>query len=279
MRNNQTERKKNSQRDMRKYAAYMRHQVEELLTRFGDVDIIWFDFSFKGEDGKGRDDWESETLYSLVRKLRPDILVDNRLDLPGSGDFVTPEQYQPRRRPLDGKKPAVWEACQTFSGSWGYYRDEHCWREPDELLRTLIDCVSKDGNLLLNVGPTARGEFDARVQDRLGKIGSWMRQHGRAIYGCGAAPAKFACPKGCALTYNAEARRLYVHILEWPYKHLYLDGLHGKVKYAQLLHDASQVAMKGPEPWQCAPEDAKSLCVTLPQNKPAVAIPVLELFL
>jgi alpha-L-fucosidase len=284
MRDNEEERAKNPQKDVKKYAEYMRNQVEELLTQFGKIDIIWFDFSFPGEDGKGRDDWESEKLIELVRKLQPDIMVDNRLDLPGSGDFVTPEQYQPQKPMTDeDSNPVVWEACQTFSGSWGYYRDEMTWKSVDQLLRMLIDGVSKNGNLLLNVGPTGRGELDYRAQACLKGMGEWMRVNGRSIYNCGAAPEGFVAPPDCRYTYNAEANRLYVHVFVWPFKHLHLPGLAGKVKYAQLLHDASEIQMKGPAAWQLGhgkgAETEGILNLTLPIVKPNVEIPVIELFL
>ena len=183
---------------------------------------------------------------------------------------------------VDGE-PVLWEACQTFSGAWGYHRDEQSWRSTDELIRTLIDCVSKGGNLLLNVGPTARGEFDYRAMDRLQGIGEWMKRHSRSIYGCTQAPEEFPAPQDCRLTYNPDTKRMYVHVLAWPYQHLHLDGFADRVKYAQLLNDASEVHMKGPEEWQIARAGGKkptnTLTLNLPAQKPNVAVPVIELFM
>ena len=120
----------------------------------------------------------------MVRTLQPNIVVNDRLDLldiPGGWDFRTPEQFMPREWvKVDGKK-APWETCQTFSGSWGYHRDETTWKSVRQLITMLVETVSKGGNLLLNVGPTARGTFDARALARLEGIGQWMHLHDRSI--------------------------------------------------------------------------------------------------
>lgn len=272
-------------RDISKYADYMYKQVEELLTRFGKIDILWFDFSYPGEDGKGRDDWQSERLVKRIRELQPDIMIDNRLDLPGVGDMVTPEQFQPHAQMVneDGT-PAVWEACQTFSGSWGYHRDEQTWKSVPMLLQMLIDGVSKGGNLLLNVGPTGRGEFDARAVERLAGMGRWMRTNSRSIYGCGVAPEGLETPRDCRYTYNATTNRLYLHLFAYPFHSIHLPGMQDKVAYAQFLHDASEVRMRKPRTPGAhvglnthAPEGA--LTLMLPPVKPDVDVVTIELFL
>ena len=276
----------NQGRDQSRYAQYLYNQIKELLTSYPSVKLLWCDFSYPRADGqgKGRKDWNSEALIKMIRDVAPRLMINNRLDLPDVFDFVTPEQFQPRREILIEGKKVVWEACQTFSGSWGYHRDENDWRTVDNLVQTLIDCVSKDGNLLLNVGPTGRGEFDPRALDRLRGIGSWMKKHSRSIYGCGQAPAEFIAPQDSRLTYNPKTNRLYVHLFAWPYKHLHLDGaFKERVEYAQLLHDGSEVALKGLENWQIGHagggETVTALSVTLPQNRPDVIVPVVELFL
>jgi alpha-L-fucosidase len=146
-------------------------------------------------------------------------------------------------------------------------------------VRMLIDTVSKGGNLLLNVGPTARGTIDDRATDRLSGMGEWMDLHSRSIYGCGPAPAGFQTPQDCRLTYNPETKRLYVHVCAWPFRALHLDGLGGKVKYAQLLNDASEIPMVAAAHlarWG-VPED--TVVLSLPVQQPDVAVPVIELFL
>ncbi len=284
----------NKERDHSKYVDYLHGQVREILTEFGDVDVLWFDFSFPHEEdrldfskGKGREAWKSKELHDMIRELQPNVILNDRIDLEGVCDVKTPEQYQPRMAcTLDGK-PIVWEACQTLSGTWGYNRDEQSFRSTRQIITTLIDCVSKDGNLLLNVGPTARGEFDYRALEILEDIGDWMHHHDRAIYGCTEAPKEFAPPENCLLTYNPERNSLFVSILNWPYKHLHLDGkaFVDRVDYAQFLHDGSEVKIKGLEPWQqhaglSTGFDAENtLTLLLPQNEPKAEIPVIELFL
>ncbi len=276
----------NQSRDMRKYAQYMRDQVTELLTRYGDIDVLWFDFSYPHmKRGKGHLDWESEKLLALVRRLRPSIIIDDRLDLEGAGDFVSPEQYVPHENPRDAAgNPLPWEGCQTFSGSWGYFRDEVTWKSPKQLLGVLIRHVSRGGNLLMNVGPTARGYFDHRAEKALAVYAEWMKYNGRSIYGCTEAPAELVEPECCRYTYNPETNRLYVHIFDWPYQLLELPGLGDKIAYAQLLHDGSEVrfadgALLGNSGWYDGKEQQNFCRLALPALQPQVEIPVVEIFL
>jgi len=272
MRNHPDAKKLNKSRDMAKYREYMKDQVRELLTNYGEISIMWFDFSYpqaelNGLKGKGKDDWGSEELLAMVRELQPGIIVDNRLDLPPEmADIHTPEQFQPREWVTVDGKPVYWETCQTFSGSWGYHRDEATWKSPEQLIQMLVNSVSCGGNLLMNVGPTARGTFDDRAIASLEVYADWMRLHGRSIYGC--TQSVFQAPSGCRFTQNGN--RLYLHIFAWPFRHLHVDGLAGKVEYAQLLNDASEVHFE---------EKDGTLTLELPVRKPDVTVPVVELFL
>ncbi|HEV2121727.1 MAG TPA: alpha-L-fucosidase, partial [Chloroflexota bacterium] len=172
----------------------------------------------------------------------------------------------------------IWEACQTLNGSWGYDRDNLDWKSPDLLVRMLIDGVSKGGNLLLNVGPTARGEFDPRALATLERIGEWMRLHSRSIYGCTQAP--ITPPVDCRYTYNPQTKRLYLHLMAWPFKHVHLPGLAGWVQYAQLLNDGSEIRLAPftqTERYEGTSGD--DLTLTLPVQRPDVLVPVIELFL
>ncbi len=274
----------NKGKDMAVYREYLKNQVREILTNYGKIDILWLDFSFPGEFGKGRDDWGSVELIKMVRQLQPDILIDDRADLQdyaGGWDFMTPEQYKVDKWPeIDGKK-IPWETCQTFSGSWGYYRDEYTWKDNKQLLVLLIESVSKGGNVLLNVGPTARGAFDERADKALSGMGDWMKLNDRSIYGCTQAPESFVAPDNTILTYNPKTNRLYVHLLDYPLQKLRLPGYQGKVKYAQFLHDASEILMSEPRSHNRGGDNKGTgdLDLSLPVAKPNIEIPVIELFL
>jgi len=144
------------------------------------------------------------------------------------------------------------------------------------LIRMLIDTVSKGGNLLLNVGPNARGEFQPEALAILQGIGDWMRTHGRSIYGC--TESEFSPPVDCR--YTQHGNRLYCHLLAWPFRSLHLEGLAERVEYCQFLHDASEVRFKVNDPGAFrsdGPQNVVSL--QLPIQKPRVAVPVVEIYL
>ncbi|ASN04197.1 alpha-L-fucosidase [Virgibacillus necropolis] len=273
----------NADRDMNKYLEFMHGQVRELLTDYGQIDYMWFDFSYPHRDfgwskGKGAMDWHSEKLEEMVLDLQPNILLNDRLDL--NRGVITPEQYQPSEPVEKDGLPVIWEACQTMNGTWGYHRDNLDWKSTDTLLKMLIDTVSKSGNFLLNVGPNGRGEFDYRSIERLEEIGEWMRLHSRSIYGT--RHSKYKAPVDCR--YTQKGNRLYLHIHSWPFRHIHLEGLAGKIKYAQLLNDASEVYFREFDPEEVITStetkiDRNSVVIDLPVQKPEVAIPVIELFL
>lgn len=276
--------KANVGRDMSRYRAYMMNQIRELLTEYGKIDILWYDFSYPGVNGKGRDDWDSAAIMKLTRELMPGVLVDNRLDMhdvPGGQDFITPEQTKVQEWPTLNGERWPWETCQTLSGSWGYSRDEMTWKNPAQLIELLAETVSKGGNLIMNVGPTARGRFDDRALSRLAAFGKWMDANGRAIYGCTQAPEGFSAPAGSVLTYNPRTRRLYVILKEYPMGRLMFD-FGDKVDFAQFLHDGSEIKLVRRPYHQGSVGVAadKDVCdFALPMVQPDMECPVIEIFL
>lgn len=283
-RNNQQEIENDKNRDKKKFQRFLMNQITELMANYGIIDVLFADFSYPHKkNGKGKSYWNSEALYKQIRKLQPNIILNDRMDLEEEGgwDYKSPEQFMPKNWVTfeGGKVP--WETCQTFSGSWGYHRDQYTWKSPKQTIVMLIETVSKGGNLLLNVGPTARGIIQDEAVDRLEATHEWMKYNSRSIYGCTAAPDDIKAPDNCLLTYNPKTNRLYVHVLNWPFKTIYLPNLAGKVKYAQILKDASELKMgtkKGA--WMDdVNKNDKGITLNIPVRKPNTEIPVIELFL
>lgn len=269
----------NSTRDMAVYRTYLHGQVRELLSRYGTVDYLFFDFTDSTPQGKYPEDWDSAALLATVRELQPDILVNDRLGLPG--DVVTPEQYQPESPMTDADGHRIrWEACQTTNGTWGYHRDNLEFKTSDLFLRMLVDSVSKGGNLLLNIGPDGRGGLRREDTDILGDLAAWMELHGASVHGAGPADG-FEAPWGTYLTRRGD--RLYVHLPVWPMKHVHFRGLAGTVRFARLLHDGSEVRHSVIDPEQKAQHmtvggiGADVVTFTLPIMRPDVLMPVLEI--
>jgi alpha-L-fucosidase len=241
-----------------RYAEYIRNQVEELLTQFGKIDIIWFDFSYDQMRGEA---WKATELVRMVRKLQPEIIIDNRLG--GNirarepefyaGDFASPEQIIPAEgvTNVDGH-PVPWEACITLNDHWGYAAWDKNWKPASAVVRALVECVSKGGNLLLNVGPTARGEIPPECVDILGQVGEWMHRNADSIYGCG--NAGLSKPEWGRWT--KKGSKLYAHVLDRGIGPVNLRGLEGRLAYARLVADGSEIRLDRPWNVEEYPEDA-----------------------
>ena len=197
-------------------ADYMKPQLKELLTGYGDIGVLWF-------DGEWIPDYTTEMgkeVYNYLRNIKPDLIINNRvdkgrqgmlgLDAEGdfAGDFGTPEQ----EIPATGISGMKWESCMTMNDTWGYKHFDHNWKSEEILIHNLIDIVSKGGNFLLNVGPDAEGLIPAPSVERLEGMGRWLEVNGEAIYGND--PSPFERPDWGR--YTTKNNIIYAHVFDWP---------------------------------------------------------------
>ena len=212
----------NEGRNFDNYLTYMHNQIREICTNYGKIDLLWFDFSY--DDMRG-EKWKATELMSMVRSLQPDVIIDNRLECSGEGlgslaacdptpyhgDFVTPEKMIPPNGIQDVQgNDIAWEACVTMNNNWGFCAVDHFFKPASMLIKKLVECVSKGGNMILNVGPDARGNIPEESMEILKGIGDWMKKNGRSIYGCG----KTQMPKPDYGRVTGKGNHLYFHLFE-----------------------------------------------------------------
>lgn len=246
------------------YISYMHNQVKELLTNYGKIDIIWFDFSYDDMVGEK---WGATKLVQMIRTLQPHIVINNRLEGTGlegntlleadssaySGDFVSPEQIIPSEGIKDTLGRTVpWEACMTLNDNWGYVSNDKNYKNAKNVIRMLVENASKDGNMLLNVGPNAKGEVPKESVAILKAVGEWMHENGDSIYGCGIAEIE----KPEWGRYTQSGKMLYAHIYERGLSAFRFNGLEGKIKKARLLSDGSELPLIRPWNGGHYPNDA-----------------------
>lgn len=236
--------------DFDNYLKYMHSQIEELVTGYGKLDIMWFDFSY--DDMKG-EKWKATELLEMVRKHQPDIITDNRLEgagdnqgsiitdnpLPYAGDYACPEQILPPGGVKDiHGNPIPWELCCTLNNHWGYVNYDKDYKSPKLVVRTLVECVSKGGNLLLNVGPDANGRIPQESEEILIEVGKWMKKNSRSIYGAGI----------CTINkpewgrYTQRDNIIYAHVYEETVGPLPLTGIDpSRIESIEYESDLSEV--------------------------------------
>ena len=227
-------------------------QVREILSNYGEFPaVLWWDTP------QNMNPQRAAKLYAVVKELRPNIIMNNRLGGGFKGDTETPEQ----KIPAKGFPGRDWETCMTLNDTWGFKRDDNHWKSPETILRNLIDIASKGGNYLLNVGPTSEGQIPEPSIERLAVVGQWMKVNGEAIYGTtatvfggelgGTVKAKDGyggdtlVSAGNDWRCTVKAHTIYIHVFNWPASQtLTLPGLQSRVKKAYLLADPEHTRLK-----------------------------------
>jgi alpha-L-fucosidase len=220
-----------------RYVQFLHAQVEELLTQYGEIGVMWFDGEWEGAT------WTHERGVALAqhcRALQPNILINSRVgpkaagesELSGGkmGDFGTPEQKVPDR----GLAGVDWESCITMNENWGFNRADNKWKSLPTLVGMLSETASKGGNLLLNVGPRGDGTLPPESVDRLQGLAAWMKVHGEAIHATQASPFD-----GLSFRVTRGPRRLNCFLPQWPSaRELLLPGLQSVPTRARMLGGA-----------------------------------------
>ena len=250
-----------------RYVEYMKGQLKELLLGYGEFGSIFF-------DGEWIKQWSYEQgrdLEAYVRSFQPNVVINNRvgkrsrlgasLGILGksiSGDYDTPENQIPKKLP-----PRDWETCMTFNNSWGYKVDDHNWKPAGELIGMLVDCVSLNGNFLLNVGPDAQGVIPEESATRLREIGQWLKRNGDSVYGTSAGPVR-----GEKLRSTRKDDTVYLHLFDWP--KLLTVGMKERVKRAYLLSDPMKPGLK-------FRQSGSELTLDLPGKRPEDSVSVVAI--
>jgi len=250
----------NPKADISKYADYMYNQVEELLTHYGPIGILWFDGggSFRGADKVKL--LEGKRLVDMIHKVQPNCLINNRLGY--GADYGTPEQHIPK-----GMQNKPFEVCMTLNRHWGYNKADNHWKSPETVIHNLADIAHKGGNYLLNVGPTSEGLIPEPAVKILADVGKWMKVNGESIYGTSRNIVP-EIPKWGRITTKGDT--LYLHVFKRPENGtIRLPKIKGEVTSAKFLAD--------PNAKVDATRDGADVVVKLPATLPDPVDSVVEL--
>jgi alpha-L-fucosidase len=193
-----------------RYSEFLFAQLRELLTQYGEIDVLWFDGGWE----RTPEQWRSSDLHQMIRHLQPHCLINDRL--PGFGDFDTPEQFIPAHSP-----DRRWETCLTINESWGYNSTDRSFKSARQLIHTLCEVAGKGGNLLLNVSPMGNGEIPSEQAERLEVVSAWMSHYGESIINTkpGLEAWQFYG------TSTRREHRFYLHLLMKPYDTISVRGV------------------------------------------------------
>ena len=258
------------------YLHYMELQLRELMTRYGEVVLIWFDGLMDQRK------YDGYRMQRVIHELQPQALINNRIGI--LGDFETPEQFLPAAIPVKGKtldfnhkdtgsKPGevpppedfrLWETCMTINNTWAYNKNDRNFKSATTLIQHLVEVASKGGNFLLNVGPGPDGTIQPEFVERLQAIGKWLEVNGASIYGTTYGPLQ-SLPYGKT---TAKGKTIYLHVFDWPSGSLQVSGVRARVQQVRLLDGNKTVAFE---------QKGSELTIHVPKEAPDAAVSVLEI--
>ena len=239
------------------YIQYMKTQLTELLTNYGEIGGIWFDGMWDKPDA----DWHLEEIYSHIHELQPGALV-------GSNHHLTPipgEDFQMFERDLPGentmgfnKAPIISDAiplemCETMNGSWGYNIKDRRFKTSAQLLETMIRAAGYGANFLLNTGPLPDGTIQEENVDTLMVMAKWLDKYGETIYGTRKGPIG---PRNWGVT-TAKDNKVYLHLLAWKDESILIPQIDRKIKSAKFFADERPIAFT---------QNENGITLTVPHN-------------
>jgi alpha-L-fucosidase len=225
------------------YLEFMKTQLTELLTHYGEILSIWLD----GHWDSPQADWRYDELYGLIHSLQPQVLIGNNHHLtPQAGeDFQMFEKDLPggRTQAFNLEQPVgslPLEMCETINNSWGFNLNDRRYKSPRELIQLLVKAAGYDANLLLNVGPMPNGQIQPEFVDRLRQVGRWLQTNGEAIYGTRGGPLR---PQAWGVTTHKE-KTIYLHLLDYDEDAILLPGLTRPLAAATLLKNGQKISFR-----------------------------------
>jgi alpha-L-fucosidase len=240
--------------DWNKYIAFMKAQLKELLTNYGEIAGIWFDghWDQKEWDGKRfgalKVDWHYDDIYKLIHDLQPHCLIGNNHHLAP----IEGEDFQMFERDLPGQNTTGWgtdvsdlgelpfETCKTINGSWGFNLKDREHKSSRELIQYLVKASSHNSNLLLNVGPMPNGKIQEKHVKSLEDIGNWLKEYGASIYGTRSGPIQH----GDSIRSTQKDKEIYIHLLKGQVGDIDLKGFNGKIRKVSFFGSDERIKYK-----------------------------------
>jgi len=224
-------------RDLKIYQEYLYHTVEQLMTNYGKIDLLFFDYTSRYKDSR---EWNPDPLLKMIYRHQPEILINDRLNHEKKvllGNYCTPEVCLPGSPIRIGGEEQMWETCMTLNDHWGYHALDNNWKNASTVIHALVHCVSRNGNLLLNVGPDAAGRIPDQSVKTLQEVAEWMKCASPSIHGAGMSEIKAPYPH----YYTQNRERLFLHMTCPPMGDIILPEGDGKIKSAAYLKDRTEV--------------------------------------